>query len=94
LFRVILPDRQLRRIIAETLPEDWNAYPYPESTQLVGDAWMERGEAVALAVPSVLAPQEHNVVLNCEHPAFADLRIEGPEDFPFDPRLAPDARWQ
>jgi RES domain-containing protein len=52
------------------------------------------GETVALAVPSVLAPQEHNVVLNCEHPAFADLRIEGPEDFPFDPRLAPDARWQ
>jgi hypothetical protein len=42
-------------------------------------------------VPSVLAPQEHNIILNCVHPDFESLTIKGPEEFPFNPRLTPDA---
>ena len=49
------------------------------------------GNTLALAVPSVLAPQEHNIILNCSHPDFASLQIAGPEEFPFNPRLTPDA---
>lgn len=90
LFRVHLAAGQVRQLEPSALPEDWNAYPYPTSTQRVGAAWVDEGATVALAVPSVLVPQEANVVLNCAHPDFPGLRVEGPEPFPFEPRLTPD----
>ncbi len=91
LYRVVLDESQVTWLRPEELPEDWMAYPHPESTQAIGDDWVNRGETLALAVPSVLAPQESNLVLNSMHPDFAHLRIEGPEVFPFNPRLTPDA---
>jgi RES domain-containing protein len=91
LYRVFLEDEQIIWLDARDLPEDWMLYPHPESTQALGDAWVEAGKTVALAVPSVLAPQEHNFVLNRTHPDFTKLKIEGPEAFPINPRLMPDA---
>jgi RES domain-containing protein len=52
---------------------------------------VEKATSLALAVPSVLVPQEHNFLLNRAHPEFSLLSREGPEDFPINPRLAPDA---
>ena len=53
--------------------------------------WVRAGETVGLAVPSVLAPPEVNVMLNCSHSDFALLEVIGPELFPVNPRLSPDA---
>jgi RES domain-containing protein len=91
LYRIVLDESQVTWLPPEQLPEDWMSYPHPESTQAIGDAWVKRGDTLALAVPSVLAPQEHNIVLNHTHPDFAHLQIEGPEVFPFNPRLTLDA---
>ena len=91
LYRVDLDENQVTWLEPKPLPEDWMAYPHAESTQAIGDGWVNSGETIALAVPSVLAPQESNIVLNPAHPDFALLQIEGPEVFPFNPRLAPDA---
>ena len=91
LYTVTLDETQIIRLEPSALPEDWASYPHPERTQHLGDAWVAAGETVALAVPSVLAPPETNVLLDCAHPDFLRLDIEGPEDFPFNPRLAPDA---
>lgn len=91
LYTVNLEESQVTWLPSEQLPENWMDYPHPESTQAVGDAWVKGEERLALAVPSVLAPQEHNIVLNCVHPDFARLQIKGPEVFPFNPRLTPDA---
>ena len=79
------------RLGKSELPADWQRYPYPESTQALGDAWARAGATLALAVPSVLAPPEANVMLNCAHPDFRELNIEGPTLFPVNPRLTPDA---
>ena len=84
-------EEQLRRLAPGELPADWDRYPHPESTQRLGDAWARAGETLGLAVPSVLAPPEVNVMLNCEHPGFVRLEIDGPEPFPINPRLSPDA---
>jgi RES domain-containing protein len=99
--RAPLPARHLYRVTLEVdhitwlspaqLPADWMAYPHPASTQAIGDAWVKTGATLALAVPSVLAPPEYNIILNCVHPDFARLQIDGPEEFPFNPRLTPDA---
>lgn len=91
LYRIVLDENQVTWLEPDQLPENWMAYPHPESTQAIGDGWVTSGETTALAVPSVLAPQESNIVLNNEHPDFVRLHIEGPEVFPFNPRLTPDA---
>jgi RES domain-containing protein len=91
LYRVTLDEDHVTWLQPAQLPDDWLAYPHPTSTQALGDTWVKTGNTLALAVPSVLAPQEHNIVLNCSHPDFASLQIAGPEVFPFNPRLTPDA---
>jgi len=91
LFRVTLEADHITWVPPTHLPPDWMAYPHPASTQAIGDAWVTTGGTRALAVPSVLASPEYNILLNCAHPDFAHLRIDGPEEFPFNPRLTPDA---
>ena len=91
LFEVTLEEDQVRWLRPDELPEDWNSYPYPEGTRVLGDAWVGAGETVGLAVPSVLAPPEVNVMLNCSHPDFALSKVIGPKLFPVNPRLSPDA---
>jgi RES domain-containing protein len=60
----------------------------------VGDDFLARGAALALLVPSVIVPQERNVLVNVRHPDMGRVRITGDEPFRFDPRLAtnPGAR--
>lgn len=91
LYWVTLDEDHVTWLQPAQLPDDWMVYPHPTSTQALGDAWVKAGNTLALAVLSVLAPQEHNIVLNCSHPDFTSLRITGPEAFPFNPRLTPDA---
>lgn len=91
LYRVTLEEAHITWLTPAHLPHDWMTYPYPPSTQRLGDTWVQTGASLALAVPSVLAPPEYNLVLCCAHPDFARLRIAGPEVFPFNPRLTPDA---
>jgi RES domain-containing protein len=38
-------------------------------------------------VPSVIVPQERNVLLNPAHPDFRRIRLGAPEPFSFDPRM-------
>ena len=46
----------LERWHVHDLPEDWDRYPYPRSTQGIGTRWLIRREAPLLAVPSVAVP--------------------------------------
>lgn len=65
----------------DQLPEDWMAYPHPESTQAIGDRWVNSGETPGLAVLSVLAPQESNPVLNPMHPTLRICRSKSRKYF-------------
>ena len=89
LYEVQLDEAQIQRPALHEFPEGWQMYPHPESTQVLGDAWVAAGDTLALALPSVLAPPEVNVMLNCAHPDYPHLNIEGPEQFPISPRLTP-----
>jgi RES domain-containing protein len=58
-----------------------------------GDAFLARGEALILSVPSIVVPQERNAIINVLHPAMRAVRVAANEPFRFDPRLlAPAAR--
>jgi RES domain-containing protein len=54
----------------------------------IGDRWIDRKAELALDVPSVLVPEETNLVLNPLHPRMLDVKILSVRTFYFDPRLA------
>jgi RES domain-containing protein len=69
------------------LPDDWAASPAPVSTRLIGTQWVEKGQSVVLAVPSVIVPREVNYLLNPAHADFGTVEIGAAEEFGFDARL-------
>ena len=54
----------------------------------VGDDWLARGSDLMLKAPSVLVPEDMNVMLNPAHPGMRHVRIESIRKFRFDPRFA------
>ncbi|HEX8349994.1 MAG TPA: RES family NAD+ phosphorylase [Hymenobacter sp.] len=70
------------------LPADWQAYPHAAVTITWGSRWVEEQRTLVLRVPSVLVPQEFNLLLNPAHPDFRKVRRVGePEPFQLDERL-------
>jgi len=86
-FRVELPDDALERLPRERLPASWRAYPAPDATTALGTDWARRAEGLALVVPSVVIPEENNVLLNPAHPRFRKLELGTGKPFSFDPRM-------
>jgi len=72
----------------ESLPSNWQAWPWPTSTQQIGTFWHEQQQSVALSVPSAVVPMQRNMLPNIQHPQFETLAIDGPTPFPVDTRLA------
>jgi len=70
-----------------SLPADWRHTPPPPECQEIGGEWARGGEALLLRVPSVLVPEESNVLVNPLHADAAGVRATGSRPFSFDVRL-------
>lgn len=70
-----------------SLPANWQQTPSPSQCQAIGDDWARRGEELLLRVPSVLVPEESNVLVNPMHPGAAGVRLIGSRHFSYDVRL-------
>ena len=70
-----------------SLPDDWQQTPSPPSCQAIGNRWIRRGEELLLRVPSVLVPEESNVLVNPMHPDAIGVRVIGSRSFSYDVRL-------
>jgi RES domain-containing protein len=71
-----------------TLPENWKEYPAPASLRKIGDRFIAEAQSALMFVPSVLVPQENNVMLNPLHPDARKMtRRRRPVPFLYDPRL-------
>jgi RES domain-containing protein len=57
------------------------------SCQLAGDRWVRESGELAIKVPSVVIPEEFNILLNAIHAGYNSLRWSDPRPFRFDPRL-------
>lgn len=82
------PDRHLLVLEPEAWPADWRAFPWRSASQHVGTRWMQDQDSVVLQVPSAIVPQQHNYLINPQHPRFEELQVEGPTPFEIDTRLA------
>jgi RES domain-containing protein len=70
-------DASLETLSHGKLPKHWAAYPYPEATQRLGDAWLEKAGSLALLVPSaaVSGGLENIAVINPRHSQLAEVRL-------------------
>jgi RES domain-containing protein len=90
-FRVMIidiPDElEITEINMEDLKQNWFAFDHYNYCQRIGDQWFDACDTPILKVPSAIIKQEHNFLLNQSHPDFKKIKIQGVEEFDFDPRL-------
>lgn len=87
LIQVTLPDKDVDTIEATSLPADWNISPPTRASMSIGDDWLARNQSLALRVPSVIVPEETNLLLNISHPKMREVTITAERRFRFDARL-------
>ena len=85
--RVEIPDDAPREEITREQLGDLSIPEVASRCRQLGDAWLVAGKALALHVPSVIIPQEGNLLVNPAHPLMKRVRIVSTEAFRFDPRL-------
>jgi RES domain-containing protein len=88
LVAIDLPDQS--KIFSSTvseLPPGWDELPTSISAQALGREWLERGDALAMRVPSAVLPEESNVILNPRHPDFEHVALTVVRPFSFDQRM-------
>lgn len=77
-----------REIIeAKDLPPTWVAEPPGSTTITFDDEWLHDLSAPLLLVPSVIVPEEYNVLINPIHPGCARIEATVLRQFIYDPRL-------
>lgn len=81
-------DTLVRTLDASALPARWDELGDMTVGRRIGDVWFDKQVSVALRVPSVILRGQFNVLLNPEHPDWAQVELGKPEPFMFDPRLA------
>lgn len=87
LVEIEIPDNCFKAIAADILPADWKDVSPPASLRQFGDDLIDRGEYLALQVPSSIIPEEHNYLVNPYHPLMKKVKVLRKQPFSFDQRL-------
>jgi RES domain-containing protein len=70
-----------------SLPVGWDADPSGRASIQFGSAWIRSGASALLRVPSVIVPDEYNVLINPLHPDSRVIVARKIRKFLYDPRL-------
>lgn len=88
LVTIVIPAKaKIQTIDIGKLPADWKSFPFPGSTQQLGDAFVRANTFLVLKVPSVVVAGDFNYLLNPLHKDFGKVKIEKTEPFDFDERM-------
>lgn len=88
LVRVDIPDAPWKaRRTLDPLPGGWDAIPAGATARAAGDAWIASASSALLLVPSVLVPDECNVLVNPRHPEAAGIVATTVKRWHYDPRF-------
>lgn len=90
LARIDIPDPvwQARQVL-DPLPGGWDAVPAGLSARAAGDDWIAAGKTAFLLVPSVIVPEEDNVLINPQHGDTAAMVATTLRRGMYDPRFFP-----
>jgi RES domain-containing protein len=73
-YSIEIPDELINRFTLKELPEEWNKTPATEVTRdFAEDHLFSTDKFLALAVPSVLIPEELNLVVNSLYHSFSEI---------------------
>jgi len=88
LITLLIPDTTvIQSLEAKKLPHGWNDVEISPFTQKTGNQFLIAKKNLALAVPSVLIPEELNYVLNPLHADFKKVKIINKRRIRFDNRV-------
>ncbi|MEP7127482.1 MAG: RES family NAD+ phosphorylase [Chitinophagales bacterium] len=71
----------------QTLPAEWNEFPFHNLTQKLGDEFLKANRYAVMKVPSAVVQGEFNYLLNPAHDEFKKIVLLNTEPFNFDKRL-------
>lgn len=74
-FVIEVPDDAVHEVPVTELPKGWNQLPPSPSSKRFGDEWVAAGSSLGLLVPSVIASEERNLLLNPAHARFREVRV-------------------
>ena len=72
---------------AAALPVGWDAMPEGKVSLDLGDSWLAGSTSPLLEVPSVVVPEESNVLINPAHPLAKGITARKMRKWLYDPRL-------
>lgn len=89
LVRIEVPDDvwAARRELATPWPVGWDAIPEGRVSRQLGSAWLASGASALFIVPSVIVPEEQNVLINPVHPDARRLQAVKVRRFLYDHRV-------
>ncbi len=88
MITIFIPDQiSMRKVNLSDLPADWNTFPHPVSTQLIGDRIVAENKSCLIQVPSAVTKGDFNILINPNHPEFAGIKITDISSVPFDKRI-------
>ncbi len=88
MLTLFIPDNiSVKKLKVSDLPKDWNSFPHPASTQVLGDQFVMANKYCVLQIPSVVTHGDYNYLINPNHPEFNGIKIIDTAQFPFDRRI-------
>ena len=86
-IRIHIPEEIAIETVAVGQVEKWDAEDMTAS-RAFGDKWIESKRTAVLRVPGIITQgRENNLVLNADHPEFAQISAGTPEPIQWDMRL-------
>uniref|UniRef100_UPI003BEF235B RES family NAD+ phosphorylase n=1 Tax=Burkholderia arboris TaxID=488730 RepID=UPI003BEF235B len=90
LVRIDIPDdvwARAERLTVDTAAVGWDAVPHGRVSLDIGQGWTAAGRSALLLVPSVLVPEEHNILVNPLHLDAGAIAAVKVRRWLYDPRL-------
>ncbi len=77
----------IKTISISELHKSWKNIPATISTKAIGDQFVRQGKYLALRVPSVLVPEEYNILINPLHKDLKKFKYLEQREIIFDGRI-------
>lgn len=88
LVAIEVPERLwAARAVLSDLPVGWDAIPEGRVSLDLGDAWLRGAASAVLQVPSVVVPEEFNVLINPMHPDAGSIKAVKRRAWRYDGRV-------
>lgn len=80
-------DLFIEHINFPSLPENWNDFPSPDELRQIGDNFVKDGKNPVLKVPSAVAQNSYNYLINPNHVDLIKMSLISVSELRIDPRL-------